>query len=111
MKRDPLAVLIGQNIQRFRRSAGMTQAQLAEKINVSTAFISRVERGEKYVSVKNLAALADEFRVSCDALLRAPGTCDGLETIRVLLEGRSASYVAWVAKILRVCGEAPGDEL
>ncbi|MDE6455031.1 MAG: helix-turn-helix domain-containing protein, partial [Dysosmobacter sp.] len=47
MKRDPRAVLVGRNIQRFRKDAGMTQAQLAEKINVSTAFVSRMERGEK----------------------------------------------------------------
>ena len=54
MRKDPLAVLLGQNILRLRKEAGMTQAQLAEQINVGTTFISRVERGEKYVSIKGI---------------------------------------------------------
>lgn len=83
----------------------MTQAQLAEKINVSPAFISRVERGEKGMSVKVLEALTREFQVSYDAVMRAPGSRTGLETVLVLLEGRSEAYIAWVEKILRACGE------
>lgn len=107
MKKDPLAVLVGQNIQRFRKEAGMTQAQLAEKINVSPAFISRLERGEKGMSVKVLEALTEEFQVSYDALMRRPESRSGLETILVLLEGRSEAYIAWVERVLRACGERP----
>ena len=47
MKKDPRAVLVGRNIQRLRKNAGMTQAQLAEKINISTAFVSRIEVSDK----------------------------------------------------------------
>ena len=107
MKKDPRAVLVGRNIQRFRKNAGMTQAQLAEKINVSTAFVSRMERGEKGVSVKVLDALVAEFQVSYDALMREPADRSRLETI--LLEGRSESYIAWAEKILRTCGERPEE--
>lgn len=109
MKREPLAVLVGQNIQRFRKSAGMTQAQLAEKINVSTAFISRLERGEKGMSLNVLESLADAFQVSYDALMRKPDFWTGKETVLVLLEGRSKAYIAWVERILRACGEGPGE--
>lgn len=109
MKREPRAVLVGRNIQRFRKNAGMTQAQLAEKINVSTAFVSRIERGEKGVSVKVLDALVEEFQVSYDALLREPMAHSRLETILILLDGRSEAYIAWVEKILRICGERPEE--
>ncbi len=109
MKRDPRAVLVGRNIQRFRKNAGMTQAQLAEKINVSTAFVSRMERGEKGASVKVLDALVEVFQVSYDALMREPSSRSGLETILVLLEGRSEAYIAWAEKILRACGERPEE--
>lgn len=109
MKKNSLAVQMGKNIQRYRRAAGLTQAGLAERINVSTAFISRVERGEKSVSLGVLKALADEFRVSYDALLRPPGQACGMETICVLLEGRSEAYIAWVEQILRTCGERPAE--
>lgn len=107
MNENPRAVLVGRNIQRLRKDAGMTQAQLAEKINVSTAFVSRMERGEKGASLKVLDALAEVFQVSYDALVREPGRRSRLETVLVLLEGRSEEYIAWVEKLLRVCGEQP----
>lgn len=109
MKKDPRAELLGWNIQHFRKNAGITQAQLAERINVSTAFVSRMERGEKGVSLKVLDALAEEFQVSYDALVREPGSRSRLETVLVLLEGRSEEYIAWIEKILRICGERPEE--
>ena len=98
MKKDPRAVLVGRNIQRLRKNAGMTQAQLAEKINISPAFVSRIERGEKGVSVKVL-----------DALVEEPADRSRLETILMQLEGRSEAYIAWAEKILRTCGERPEE--
>ena len=39
-----LEEIIGKNIARYREAAGLTQATLAERIGISTAFVSRVER-------------------------------------------------------------------
>lgn len=107
MKKDPLAVLMGQNILHFRKAARLTQAQLAEKINVGTTFISRVERGEKFVSIKVLQALSETFHVSYDALLRGPEYGASMRNIQVLLEGRSKEYLAWIEEILRACAACP----
>ncbi len=109
MVKETLAVQMGQNIQHLRKARGLTQAQLAEKINVSTAFISRVERGDKLISVKTLSALVDTFHVSYDTIFREPSACTDIEAVRTLLEGRPPSYVAWAAKLLQVCGEIPWD--
>ena len=38
---------IGENTRKYRTRAGLTQAELAEKVGVGTSFISRVERGQK----------------------------------------------------------------
>ena len=54
MANHSLEVTIGNNIAKYRNLANMTQEQLAEKIGVSTAFISRVERGQKMMKVRNL---------------------------------------------------------
>ena len=85
----------------------MTQAQLAERINVSTTFISRVERGEKFVSLKILQTLAETFHVSYDALLRNSETDSSLQNIQLLLTGRSEAYVSWVEEVLRACEKHP----
>ena len=49
MAHKALEEIIGRNIARYREAAGLTQATLAEKIGISTAFVSRVERGQKRV--------------------------------------------------------------
>ena len=107
MEKDSKAALVGRNVQRFRKNAGMTQAQLAEKINVSTAFISRMERGQKGASLKVLDALTEVFQVSYDALVREPGDRSNLEGILLLLDGRSEAYLAWLEKLLRAVEERP----
>lgn len=43
MAHEALEEIIGRNIARYRETAGLTQATLAEKIGISTAFVSRVE--------------------------------------------------------------------
>ena len=40
-------VSIGENIKKKRKEKGMTQAELAEKINVTHSMISQLERGTK----------------------------------------------------------------
>lgn len=73
MDKDTLTEIIGRNITKYRKQAGMTQAQLAELIGVSTAFISRVERGQKIMKVC-LGILTTRKRV--DKFLDADLVCD-----------------------------------
>jgi transcriptional regulator with XRE-family HTH domain len=65
----------------------MTQVQLAERVGVSTAFISRVERGQKMMKVHTLYATAQALNVSCDALICQEGQTASLENIKKLLDG------------------------
>ena len=58
------------NRVRIRRSLlGITQAQLAERINVSTSYIGHIERGSRILSVNVLAALCTALQTSADFLL------------------------------------------
>lgn len=59
---------LGKNIARLRKELKLTQAELAEKINVSYQAISQWERGETYPDVTILPELADIFDVSTDSL-------------------------------------------
>lgn len=100
---EKLSVKIGQNISRLRKENGLTQAEFAEKINVTPTFVSRVERGERMFSPQKLQAVAELFEVSYDALFRDPEELDpSIQNIVILLEGRSKSYTASVEKFLRL---------
>lgn len=50
--------LIGERIKRARKSRGMTQDALAEKLNVSIGYVSQVERGITKISLDLLGAIA-----------------------------------------------------
>ncbi|MCS4510381.1 helix-turn-helix domain-containing protein [Xylophilus ampelinus] len=44
-------VVLRQHIKQLRKSAGLTQAQLAEKLGQDQSYVSKIERGERYVDV------------------------------------------------------------
>ena len=52
--KKPLNIAIGRRIQQSREQAGLTQEELAERIDRSTQFISTIERGWLYVDSSNL---------------------------------------------------------
>lgn len=68
---EELKMIIAGNIGQLRRSAGLTQLELAEKLNYSDKAVSKWERGESIPDIVTLKAVADCFSVSVDYLLRA----------------------------------------
>lgn len=64
-----LELTVGEFVKRRRIELNLTQAELAEKINSDTCYISRVETGARKPTVDNLAALANALEVSSDYLL------------------------------------------
>lgn len=61
--------MLEENIRVMRREKGLTQEQLAEVMGVSTASVSKWETGVAIPELGMLAALADYFEVSIDALI------------------------------------------
>ena len=51
--------VIANNLTHYRKAAGLTQAELAEKINYSDKSISKWEREECYPDITFLPTLAD----------------------------------------------------
>ena len=59
---------LGMRIRRARKAAGMTQADLAEKLGISTSFLGHIERGTRKASLDTLVKMANELGVSLDSL-------------------------------------------
>ncbi len=66
---EQLRQIIANNIVELRRKSGLTQIELAEKINYSDKAVSKWERGDSLPDVAVLKQLADLFGVSVDYLL------------------------------------------
>ena len=50
--------MIGERIQKARKSRGLTQEIMAEKLNVSIGYVSQVERGITKISLDLLGAIS-----------------------------------------------------
>ena len=56
--------IIGERLKEARIKKGYTQEQLSEKIDVSVAFLSRVERGDTKINLSRLNQLCELLNVS-----------------------------------------------
>lgn len=61
--------VIGRRIKQARLEHHMTQEELADKLDVSVAFMSRVERGSSGINLKRLSQIAEIFNVTPGYLL------------------------------------------
>lgn len=102
MDKDQLAKTIGENIIRYRKAAQMTQGKLAEQLQISTAFLCKLERGEKAPGVFTLLLAAQALHVSTDALLYRNGQFPYECNILTLLHGQSETSVNRIERIVRV---------
>ena len=59
----------GKRVAALRREKGLTQSELAQKLNISNKAISRWETGEGYPEITILPSLAKELGVTVDDLL------------------------------------------
>lgn len=73
---------LGQYISHHRKLNGMTQKDLAEKLNVSDKAISRWERDENAPDIHLLPVIADIFGVTCDELLRGGEVATQKEVVK-----------------------------
>lgn len=62
---------IGETIANLRKQKGMTQSELAEKMNVTDKAVSKWERDLSCPDINTISKLADILDVSVDELLKA----------------------------------------
>lgn len=61
--------LLGKRIREERLRLNLTQEHLAEDINISTAYLGQIERGERHITLDKLIPLSKQLGVSVDFLL------------------------------------------
>ena len=61
--------IIGERIKKARTQKKLTQEELAEKIDVSVAYLSRVERGDTKINLTRLNQICELLQVSKGQIL------------------------------------------
>ena len=65
------AIVFGQFLAQMRKEKNMTQAELAEKINVTDKAVSRWERGLGFPEISTIEPLAAALDLSIPELMRS----------------------------------------
>lgn len=78
---------IGRNIRAARNKARLTQAQMAERLGMSVLHYGRLERGNRNISLDQLAAISVILQVPVAELLRGMSTEAVLTPIPVRSDG------------------------
>jgi transcriptional regulator with XRE-family HTH domain len=70
MTERDLRATLSQNIRKFRSFRKLSQADFAEKVDISIPFLSDIENGKKWVSPATLVKMADALNIEAYELLK-----------------------------------------
>lgn len=105
----------GKRIRKYRKLSSYSQEKLAEKVDVSTTTISRLEHGDQMVKVSTLMRIADVLGVTADALLYSPEpeqaeTDEWDERIIILLERYSSKQKEYIWKVMKAFWDLESED-
>lgn len=66
----PLNIKIGARIREARESARMTREAFSERVDISTQFLTDIERGRMGASVETILKICDALGTTTDTILR-----------------------------------------
>lgn len=93
--------VMGKNISLTRNKNLLTQEQLAEKIDVSTVFISQIETAVRKPSLETIFKISNALNTTIDALIGNESLQSNYDEIAKLLSGKNAVELNFITGVLR----------
>ncbi|MBR2599660.1 MAG: helix-turn-helix transcriptional regulator [Erysipelotrichaceae bacterium] len=91
----------GDLIKKLRTDKGLTQQQLADRLSVTTAAVSKWERGKGFPDVSLLEELANELGISISELVKG----------KMMQEEESSNNDELIIKVVKESGRQYGSKL
>ena len=100
--------IIGERLKKARIDNNLTQEKLAEKLDVSIAFLSRIERGSSHISLKRLSQICDILGITEGSILN--GSSNNSDTYLVsesddILKNTTPEKQKLIYKIAKIINE------
>jgi len=92
-------------VKQAREVSGLTQERLSELVDVTSQYLSSVERGAVGLSVPVLKRLCSVLYVSSDFILMGDAECSDVTSITARLSRLPHEHVKTVEQILNCCME------
>lgn len=95
---------LGERIREERRRLGLTQAQLAEAVDISDTYMGAIERGERSLTLDTLVRLVERLGVTVDYMLMdsvSDNDINIVEQFRQIVDGQSLERKQMAIHVLR----------
>lgn len=102
---DVNLIEIGRRIQARRKQQGLTQEQLADRMNVSIQMVSNLERGNKAIKIENLINLCQILNVSTDYILTGKETQNDFHALAERIQKLSQTNRKMIEMLVDYCIE------
>ena len=106
--------IIGERLKKARVEKNMTQEKLAEQLDVSIAFLSRIERGSSHINLKRLDQLCDLLDVTEGYLLNGASNSSNNylnKEFAELLKGCSPDTQKLIYNVAKVIVDAENENM
>ena len=93
--------MIKKALKTLRQYHNLNQTQLAEKLSVSTSYLSEIESGKKEPSLDLLHKYSDCFNIPLSSLLVFSETLDGSQNIskvRTFVSKKMLKIIEWISE-------------
>ena len=70
MAKEPIMVLFGSNVQKYRKEMHISQEKLAEFAGLHRTYIGMIERAEKNITIVNMEKIAKALNVQLADLVK-----------------------------------------
>lgn len=101
---------IGSRIRKVRETKGITQELLAESMDVSNAYISKIERGKTKVNLSNLDKICAVLETPTEYILSGTSTTSEdymRNEIIEMLQGCSPRKIKLIAQVIKPIVDYP----
>lgn len=103
---------LGRNIAKARCMKGYTQEVLAEKVDVSTVFISQIETSARKPSLETIYRLSMALETSIDTLVENRVQSARYSELFMLLNEKTDKEVYFIVNVLReLCKGVKNDQV
>ena len=109
-EKKEINVEIGERVKLSREQAKLTQEQLAERIEVSTQYISDLERGVVGISIPTLRRLCISLGISSDQILFSTPKSDELSSVLDKCRSLSNAQILLLSDMINSFTEAVAME-
>ena len=93
--------VMGRNIAHIRNDNHLTQEQLAEKINISTVFVSQIETAVRKPSLETMYKISLALNTTIDKLIGNSNLQTKYDEISKLLQDKNSNEIAFITNILQ----------